>query len=422
MKIAGALLAGAIAAAGVVLLFPAPRQEKFELASESSSENEVASHRERQASPFQKDVERYLEGTMDRLKRLSRFGTVDCDDCDVSTTQSSVLDQRSCPDGERDLYAELIADPARTAVHITAVFGYLDGPPVAMPSAKGDGEQFVPVYDRDLRNAFIAQLIKPCAGKSQACGFRQSPDDADLFSKEIILPSTGQRKTIRIRVISSSATVNDDWNRTPPAPGTGSKTPLSATVPSDHVDGASDGGPCGPESSEGMTTANNAYCRQLENTEYAKRALHDGLRYDDIVIYNGHARLCGGPDTAPPIRKPGSTAVNYGDVFYRNRTNFKELLQALGEAPKPPALVAILGCDAFKCFGEELKRTSEGTAFVLSEGLTQMYASSMQQLALIDSVLAGRCVSGMENAMKVKAFVKGQPVQPVRMEGFRTGD
>jgi hypothetical protein len=112
--------------------------------------------------------------------------------------------------------------------------------------------------------------------------------------------------------------------------------------------------------------------RSDEAMDFTKKACAEA----EVMIYVGHSRSGGGPDTYPPETRPAAGGVSATDFSYykKNRPGMQALGPHLRKREATPKLLSWTGClsdDHFRSwFAECFARKSHHTAVILSTRLT----------------------------------------------------
>lgn len=220
--------------------------------------------------------------------------------------------------------------------------------------------------------AFAMQVTSPCRGQRSACGFKENPDDAGDFQKQITMlgPDGKPRsRTVHLRIRWSSATPDERLNR-------------------------------------GARKAD-----QDEQTANTRAFFADGLKNADVMMYVGHARDGGGPDFGPPVVNPQTHKTDFS-WYHQHRNGLKFMTDALSSTAKPPKLVGIFACYAEDHFRQALRSASPSTGLVLA-GQSEFEAGLGQATATLDSLLAFKCESEFKKAVDVITSIETANNYPI---------
>jgi hypothetical protein len=151
--------------------------------------------------------------------------------------------------------------------------------------------------------------------------------------------------------------------------------------------------------------------RSREAMDFTKKACAEA----EVMIYVGHSRSGGGPDTYPPETRPAAGGVSTTDFSYykRNRPGMQALGPYLRKREATPKLVSWTGClsDAHfrDWFAGCFSKKSHDTAVILSTRLTsytpwenavQGYdEGNMVALAIIQSLFEGASRQALEEKL-----------------------
>jgi hypothetical protein len=189
-----------------------------------------------------------------------------------------------------------------------------DKPIIEVRIVLGYDDNMGETFDIVNKSTLVEKFIKPCRINHFSCGFKRDPDDADLLIKSLKNP-TGETQEVRLIIINSSISSNDNNNR-------GSQR-----------------------------------LKQDQKSMLAKKIFLDGLVNSDLVIYNGHSRHGGGPSFEPPRKqKNGRTDESW---YRKTRPGVNDMISTLQAAgSKQAPFIAILSCESLGHFGADLKRVA----------------------------------------------------------------
>lgn len=220
------------------------------------------------------------------------------------------------------------------ALVVTVAFGYKDSRPTRF------------VGDRYERAQFADYLIRTCSDEEVVCGFTPDPQNAEFFTKKLTWYD-GKERTVQIQVLTSSIGPDDEWNR---------------------------------ESS-----------LQKWNSDRTRRLFRRALATSDVVFYNGHSRVGGGPDFYPPkIHKSGGIQYDY---YQAERPGLKDLLADLEATKKArqPRLLGIFSCSSNKHFQESILATKPKLGLIASQALLYQSDAMENMVAALGAILRGEC-------------------------------
>lgn len=129
---------------------------------------------------------------------------------------------------------------------------------------------------------------------------------------------------------------------------------------------------------------NRATPYQKVRSAEARRAFLDGLARAHAVFYNGHARVGGGPDFAPP-RLTRNDHVDYA-WYKRHRPGLAQLRSVLAR-PGGAKLVGLFACDAGTHFEDMLSRRPA----IVADELIYFADSLRVTLETIRNLIAMKC-------------------------------
>ena len=294
----------------------------------------------------------------ERLKYL-RATEESCADCLASSVGNgaSILDRANSAKTCKDKWAEFYS---KDKIDIRFSFGYTD---------RDDNSL---VDDTIARQSMIDQITKPCEENNlvQACGFKRSSDDAELFERRVRGP-TGKAHTLQIRLTSSSLSASGRVNE--------------SLVP-----------------------------EQKEKSDQAAASFYEGLKNADMVVYIGHARDGGGPDFAPAIRKNGKTDF----ARYRSETPGLNRLTRELESGAKAKIIAFLACDSER-WSDRMKRLAPKSGMILSGTPNiPLEAALVQSYLILDSVIWQRCESSFNTALNELDNYDDRNLVPLKLQRF----
>jgi hypothetical protein len=269
----------------------------------------------------------YIEQALIKTRNLDPNN---CVDCEAFTAGRSV--QPQCEAAYDDLYS-------KDELDFRLLLGYMDF-----------GRS---VEDPYVGAALLTDLQRECGESGVgACGFKPDPDDLTLLTKTVL--HRGQPKVVRLRVQWSAVSTDNRRNS-----GTDRNVSLRA--------------------------------QQQSRTREMEKLFSDGLKESDVLIYFGHARYGAGPDFGPPVLNRNGT---HNQAHYQkpeNQQSINQMLTTLSQSPRPPKILAVLGCDSEKLFGNRIREAAPGSTTVLPAGLAYLEPGVAQAFGLLDAVLSKRC-------------------------------
>ena len=217
---------------------------------------------------------------------------------------------------------------------IAVLFGYKDARPARF------------VGDRYERLLFIDSLMSPCKSLSGRglCGFKRDEKDPELFTKTGVSPF-GRDMPVSLRVIDSSAGPDDQANRRNPF--------------------------------------------QRWKSERARAALLTALNESQVVAYDGHSRVGGGPDFFPPKIYP-SGKVAY-ESYLSGQQGLVDLEQGLKSSGSQAVWVGLFSCASTQFFNERLRRARPGLQLWSSSELLYFSDALEKMREALNRLLSLRC-------------------------------
>ncbi len=243
-------------------------------------------------------------------------------------------------------YKQLFSEPE---LKVSVFFGYKDARPQRY------------VGDRYERARLVQKVTRKC-GRDDLCGFERSPDDANLFYKNITLP-WGSEKRVILEIADSSVAADDQANR------------------------------------------NNPF--QHFKSAKTREAFHKALTSSHVIFYNGHSRAGGGPDFYPP--KINSTGKVLYTEYREQQQGFMDVLEVMGrESLKSRAqLLGLFSCKSSQHFTNELKKERPDLALISSPSLIY-YQDALENTAqALSALLRQECQDDFQRRLKHKDPIKG---------------
>lgn len=169
-------------------------------------------------------------------------------------------------------------------------------------------------------------------------------------------------------------------------------------------------------SKSGSKNIGIGYREQLLRSEEAMDFTKKACAESEVMIYVGHSRSGGGPDTYPPETRPAAGGVSTTDFSYykRNRPGMQALGPYLKKKEATPKLVSWTGCLSDQHFRDWFagcfSKKSHDTAVILSTRLTsytpwenavQGYdEGNMVALAIIQALHEGSSRESLEEKLR----------------------
>ncbi len=336
-----------------------PKTPAAKTPAQKSGKPESESSQVLESNAAQRNVN-LIEYANRRLQRL-RSTEVDCVECFAATSGDglSTIDaqdpQKICTVKWNDFYSKDVID-------IRFVFGY------------NDSDEETLVGDSIARQSMVDQVTAKCATDNlvQACDFKRSADDADIFEKIVVGPA-GKEHKIRLKLTSSAYSASDRVNK------------LFAT-------------------------------EQKEKSAEAEKVFYSGLREADMLLYIGHARDGGGPDFAAAKRRAnGTTDFDH----YRSQTpGMDRLSKVLSEPGPTPKILGFLACDSDR-WNARLTRLAPKSGLILSATpKVPLEAAAVQAFLALDSVIWQRCQGSFDNALNELKKYDGKQYVPMQLKRF----
>jgi len=274
-------------------------------------------------------------------------------------------------------------------VDIRVVVGYTDNRSVGYTGT--NAYQASLTQDRYIAEAMIERFTakgivaaadgtpwNSCEAARNDCGFTRDPDDKTLLTRQIKGPD-GYMHTVRLTIASSSASDNDQLNRT------------------------------GLES------------QQKALTERNKAIFFDGLHQADVLLYVGHMREGGGPDFAPPELKADGRVdySKYDQGLNRGKKDlgYNRMMWELAHSKHQPMFIGLLACESEQYAANVRAAAPNSGVALIGSGVTYQTAFS-QANAILDSVLNYRCQAAFNQLINAGKDNANNPVLPIAETNF----
>ncbi len=149
---------------------------------------------------------------------------------------------------------------------------------------------------------------------------------------------------------------------------------------------------------------------QKSATAIAERIFLDGFANADVVFYNGHARVKGGPDFSPVVNsQKGNSAIydpNYGH-YGKNRPGFKKSLAAIKGAGPNLILFGFFACATNSkiagkdYFAPDFLKARPSLGYIGTNiAMANLYIETALMGAL-DAVIGQKCIENFREGMNV---------------------
>jgi hypothetical protein len=248
-----------------------------------------------------------------------------------------------------------IANLARDGeIRITVALGYMDVSLGQEADFSSDSYyQIGHVLDHDAKKGLEYALTERCLSPNHfACGFRKS---RDIYTKQIHDRWSGQRKTVRIELLSPSVSVINTDNS-------------------------------GPLLSQQNRSSQDTESRYLS-----------AFRTSDAVLYLGHARSGGGPDFFPPqLLANGKVDYSY---YKQNQPGLRKMLSAVTNGQTP--IVGVFACKSTGLFSASIKRQSPESIVITADELFNYNNILPTAYSTIEAIVGQRCGSTFEDIVRI---------------------
>jgi hypothetical protein len=232
------------------------------------------------------------------------------------------------------------------------VFGYKDARPARF------------VDDRYEQAIFVQRLLKSCEGGRQDCGFKLDRDrEAPLerLTKTINGP-TGDPERVVLTVVHSSVGPDDETNRANPF--------------------------------------------QKWQSAQAQEQFEFALKNADVVFYNGHSRVGGGPDFFPP-KLGRNEHVDY--VWYKTHAKSRLAMERLlhESQASPLKVLGLFSCASDRLFANKSQDAKPGLGLISSVELIYFSDAIENSLAALSGLLEMKCRPEMDGILNASTELRG---------------
>lgn len=241
-------------------------------------------------------------------------------------------------------------------IDIRIALGYFDWTTGRIVKAEGQNYGFSPSLDLGAFEALKDLLTSRCYGNSRFCGFKIDPNNANRFSREVVI--NGKTYVARIDMNFGSQTEYLDDNR---------------------------------------FTNKTA---QTQRTTFMDDFFARGLQNADAIFYFGHSRNGGGPDFSPPIFVKGLNKVDYAGYYKPNRPGLKKMVAALSNGKQAP-IIGLMSCASRDHFLTKLKTIAPNSGIITSMDVLQVEVVYTAMIGGVDAILRGQCQSSFYQSLRM---------------------
>lgn len=234
------------------------------------------------------------------------------------------------------------------------------------------------VSDRLVRYTTVHALMKPCREGVSACGFTKAADLTDEDGPIVLEKDLGAGRSVEIRLWNSA---KEDWN---------SKNTIGLLPVAAVPDG-----------------------EQKRKSKKVWKAFLQSFREAPIVIYDGHSEVGKGPGFRP------MSWLDYALDALRGGPKLKKVMKSLREPGPRPEVFMIAACESKKYYLQKYRAVLPQTAIVATDRPQEFAVGEATVFAFVDSILAGRCEAGIEEALvPVSGNDAGAHIYGFEMEGL----
>lgn len=244
-------------------------------------------------------------------------------------------------------------------LNIDWFYGYLDSEGIVVDR----------LYSQETRR-FLQRPCRP--GMRGACGFKVIADHSASLGPVILSRALTKNHRVVLRVWYSASS---DWET---------------------------------KNSVGLGRFSIMNTAQRKKTTQVWKDFLRSLQSTEVVIYSGHSRVGTGPGFAPfsVLQTVGGTLFKY---------NLEKTRYALQSATKKPEVLMISSCESEKYYLATFHKAAPKTAIAVTQFEQSFGAGEQTAVAMIDSLVTGRCAKGMNQALQ---SANGPQDGGMRLYGF----
>lgn len=273
---------------------------------------------------------------------------------DTAQINSHLEAIRSAPRSCDNIYQK-IADQGTMDIHYSmGYFDYSEGHPITW---NGNDYGYSPSLDIETYNFLHAYLQRPCTGRLRFCGFREieNGEGKTVMVKKIQLLG----KSVDVKFTMTHASASESYVR-----NTGELQSL-----------------------------------QKRLTAQSEENFFGQLAKADVVVYNGHSRLGGGPDFNPPILTKGME-TDYHGYYLVQHPGLKKMLAALQAGPNKEFFMGLISCSSYEKFYTTLHTQDPNLRMALTTDLIYYDDSFAATLGYMEGLMQGLCGEEMSTVAK----------------------
>lgn len=145
---------------------------------------------------------------------------------------------------------------------------------------------------------------------------------------------------------------------------------------------------------------------QKRATEVSERNFFDGLRTADIIFYNGHSRVGGGPDFSPPVLNRNNKP-DYRGYYQIQRPGLSRLLKEINDRPDSDFILGLFSCSSHRHFFKDLSTVKKDLKLVLSRDTISYFDSLYASMGLIEGMMHGACGADLKKSFQTDSVRQG---------------
>ncbi len=142
---------------------------------------------------------------------------------------------------------------------------------------------------------------------------------------------------------------------------------------------------------------------QARQSEAAQRFFGWGLQNADVVFYEGHSRDGGGPDFLPP--RAGRNGKVHYSWYRKNQPGLKFLLNALGEARRPPSVLGLFSCASQGHFQKKLAPHLPDSNTIMSTKVVEASLTKDALMYSLEALLNFECGDDWAKRLRGTSFI-----------------
>lgn len=242
---------------------------------------------------------------------------------------------------------------------IRIALGYFDWTTGGNVHYSGRSFGLSPSMDIGAFEALRELLTSPCYGQLRFCGFRITPQNRSLLTKDVQIH--GHRILARIEIQFASAT----------------------EFYSENTGGYRE--------------------QQRQRTRYLENFFSKALGEADAIFYFGHSRNGGGPDFAPPVFVGSTNKVDYAGYYQPQRPGFNRMLSSLSSSPRQAPIIGLMSCASRNHFLKRTRAVAPASGVITSLDVLSVNEVYTAMIGGVDALLRGQCQKSFFQSLRMTA-------------------